>query len=249
MRIVVCVKRAGLLGDEIELLDDGSAVDPDVLDFALNEWDAYAVEEALRLRDELSGDVVAVTVGDDQTDEVLRRALAMGVDRAVRAEADLAAFDPLGTARALHAAISPEAPDLVLCGVQSSDGGQGGTGAALAALLDAPCAAVVKAVRAGAGQVSVERELEGGVIAETDVRLPAVLTIQSGINEPRYASFRQIKQAEQHPIDVRNVSSPTAGLRLAGVREPERGAGAEMLTGNAEAVAERIAQIVKERLA
>ena len=153
MKIVVCIKRVGLLADEVELLDDASAVDPDALDHALNEWDAYALEEAVRLRESAGGEVLAVTVGSPDADDVLRRALALGADRALRVAADLAPFDSLGTARALHAAIGSEGADLVLCGVQSSDGGQGGTGSALAALLDLPCAAVVKSIAQADGAV------------------------------------------------------------------------------------------------
>jgi electron transfer flavoprotein beta subunit len=249
MKIVVCIKRVGVLADEVELLDDGSAVDPDVLDHVLNEWDGYAIEEALRLRDDAGGEVLAVTVGDAAADDVLRRALALGTDRAIRVAADVAPFDSLGTARALHAAIASEAADLVLCGVQSSDGAQGGTGSALAALLDLPSAAVVRAVARRGEAVVVDRELEGGTVAETEVRLPALLTVQTGINEPRYASFRQIKQAEQREIEIRDVGDVQAGLHCRGVRTPVRGNDAEMLFGNPSEVAHRIIEIVRERLA
>ena len=118
MRIAVCVKRVGMLGDDVEFTDDGRDVDPDYLDFALNEWDRYAVEEALRLRDAHGGEVVVVSVGDEETETELRECLAMGADRAVRVWGDEleGAHDPFVLARALAAGI--ESPDLVFCGAQ-----------------------------------------------------------------------------------------------------------------------------------
>jgi electron transfer flavoprotein beta subunit len=249
MKIVVCIKSVGVIDDEVELLGDGSGVDPDALDHVLNEWDLYAIEEAVQLRDTADGEVIAVSVGGAEIDEVLQRALALGADRALRVTADVEAFDALGTARALHAAIERENADLVLCGVQSSDGGQGGTGSALAALLGLRSAAVVRSVARHGAALIVERELEGGLIAETEVALPALLTIQTGINEPRYVSFRQIKHAEQLTIEVRAVGHVQPGLCSRGVRFPAGTREPEMLEGDAVAVAARVAQIIRDRLA
>ena len=122
MKVVVCVKQVGSLGDEVEFTDDERDVDPDYLDFALNEWDGYATEEALRVRDATGeGDVVAVTVGDEDAEDAMRRALAMGVDRGIRVWSDeLGGADPITVARALAEVVRSESADLVLCGVQSS---------------------------------------------------------------------------------------------------------------------------------
>src|SRR6266704_3459085 len=120
MKVLVCVKQVKVLGDEVEFTKDGRDVDPDYLERALNEWDACALEEALRIREQLGEtEVVVVTAGDKRSEEVLRRCLAVGADRAVRIESG--ALDPISTARALAAAAAGEAPHLVLCGVQSSD--------------------------------------------------------------------------------------------------------------------------------
>src|ERR1700680_4950682 len=124
MKIVVCVKLVKVLGDEVEFTPDGLDVDPDYLEHALNEWDACALEEALRIRERIGeAEVVAVTAGDKRSEDALRRCLAMGDDRAVRVEAST--LDPMSTARTLAACVAPESPDLVLCGVQSSDAVQG----------------------------------------------------------------------------------------------------------------------------
>src|ERR1700743_2446311 len=133
MKIVVPVKQVAALDDEFELLDDGSGVDPDFLEFDLNEWDAFSLEAALQLRDAAGeGEVVAVTVGDEESEEALLSCLAKGADRAGRvADEGVATDDPLPVARVLSAAVGRESPDLVLCGVQSSDAVNGATGIAL----------------------------------------------------------------------------------------------------------------------
>jgi electron transfer flavoprotein beta subunit len=250
VRIVVCIKQVLQLGDEVEFTDDGLDVDPDYLDPALNEWDSFATEEALQLRERLGGDVVVVTCGQKQAEAALRRCLAMGADRAIRIEG--AGGDPFSVARALADVVRSESADLVLCGVQSSDAVQAATGTALAELLDLPRAAVVTEVDydAAAGLVVVDRELEGGLIDRVEVDLPAVLTIQTGINEPRYANLRAIKQAEQVEIDVRIAGNGgTPAYRVRRMFVPERGEGAEMIGGTPAEIAGRIATIVKERLA
>lgn len=248
MRILVCVKQVGILGDEIELDASGRAVDPDYLERALNEWDAAAIEQGLLLREAAgSGEVVLVTAGDDEAEEAIRRGLAMGADRAVRI--DLPAgetSDPVGVASLLAEAVRAEGPDLVLCGAQSSDVAHGATGAALAGHLGWPCAAVVRRLDWDpASGATVGRELEGGVIAETRVETPAVLTVQTGINQPRYATLRQIKQAVDKELRVATPAAPAAHARILSLYPPARGAGADMLGADADAVAARIIAIVR----
>ena len=251
-KVVVCVKQVAVLGDEVEFADAERDVDPDYLDFALNEWDSYATEEALQIRDRLGdGEVVVVTVGDEESEEAVRRCLAMGADRAVRIESEGVERDPISLARALAPVVRGESPDLVLCGVQSSDAVQAATGTALSELLDLPRVAVVTKIEwSGSGPATVNRELEGGLVDVTEVDTPALLTIQTGINEPRYATLRAIKQAEQKEIAV--VEPEADGEPAYRVRRmfvPPKGEGAEMLNGSAEAVAQRIKEIVQERLA
>ncbi|HEY1565485.1 MAG TPA: electron transfer flavoprotein subunit beta/FixA family protein, partial [Solirubrobacteraceae bacterium] len=194
MKIAVTVKQVAALDDEFELLDDGSGVDPDFLEFDLNEWDAFSLEAALQLREAAGdGEVVVLTVGDDEADEALLGCLARGADRAVRVwDESLKDADPLAVARVLAAAVGREEADLVLCGVQSSDAVNGATGVALAGYLDLPHVAVIKELEydAAGSTATVKRELEGGLVEVLRVRTPALLTIQTGINEPRYANLR-----------------------------------------------------------
>ncbi len=251
MKIAVCVKQVGSLGDEVEFTEDERDVDPDYLDYALNEWDSYATEEALRLREAAGeGEVVVLTVGDEDAEDALRRALAMGADRGVRVWSDdLAGADPVTVARALAEPVRAESPDLVLCGVQSSDAVQAATGTALAELLGLPRAAVVAKLELGNGTATVHRELEGGLVDVVEVDTPCVLTIQTGINEPRYATLRAIKQAEQQEIEVRepgDLGTPAARVRRMFV--PPKGEGAEMLNGSPADIAQRIKEIVDDRM-
>lgn len=249
MKAVVCIKRVGVLGDDLEFTDDERGVDPDYLDFELNEWDLYATEEAIRLRDAASGgEVVVVTVGDDEADEALVRCLAMGADRAIRVWSDdLDPAEPFTVAAALAGAIRAESPDVVLCGAQSADAAQGATGTVLAALLDLPCAAVVTSISVEGGEKAVvHRELEGGVKDICEIDLPAVLSIQTGINEPRYVTLRAVQQAEQSDIEVMEPEDlPAPAYRVRRMLVPPRQR-AEMIDGGPASIAARIAQIVQE---
>jgi electron transfer flavoprotein beta subunit len=261
VKIVVPVKSVAALDDEFEIVGDGTAVDPDSIERELNEWDTFSLEEALLLREAAGdGEVVVVSVGDEEAEEALLTCLAKGADRAVRVwDEGLGGADALAVARVLAEAVSRESPDLVLCGVQSSDAVNGATGVALAAHLGMSHVAVVKSLDydAGAGRATVERELEGGLVEVLRIGLPALLTIQTGINEPRYANLRAIKQAREKPLDAVSLGdlglddgavSAAAGSRVRRLARPQRGEGAEMLGGSPAEVATRIAEIVKERM-
>jgi electron transfer flavoprotein beta subunit len=263
MKIVVAVKQVAALDEEFELLEDGTGVDPDFVEWDLNEWDTFSLEAALQLRESAGGEgdeVVVVTVGDEESEDGLLSCLAKGADRAVRVwDEALEGADVLGVARALAAAVEREAPDLVLCGVQSSDAVTGSTGTALAGYLGLPRVAVVTQLEwdVASGTATVHRELEGGLIEVLRIRAPALLTIQTGINEPRYATLRAIKQAREKPLAVVGLEElgldsdavrVAAGSRLVSLATPEGGAGAEMLNGSPAAVAARIVEIVTERM-
>jgi electron transfer flavoprotein beta subunit len=250
VKVVVCVKQVAVLGDEVEFTEDERDVDPDYLDFALNEWDTYATEEALRLVEAAgAGEVVVVSVGDEETEDCMRRCLAMGADRGIRVETE-GRLDPIQVARALAEVVEAESPDLVFAGVQSSDSVQAATGGALAGLLGLPSVAVVTKIELDNGKATAHRELEGGLVDVVEVDTPALFTIQTGINEPRYATLRAIKQAEEKEIDVRQASElGEPGYRVRKMFVPPKGEGAEMLDGGAAEVAQRIREIVQERLA
>jgi electron transfer flavoprotein beta subunit len=263
VKVLVPVKQVAALDDDFELLDDGSGVDPDFLQTELNEWDSFSLEAALALREQAGDDgdeVVVLTVGDEESEETLLGCLAMGADRALRVWSDECRdADALTVARVLAAAVQRESPDLVLCGVQSSDAVNGATGVALAGYLELPHVAVVKDLEYAAAEstATVRRELEGGLVEVLRVRTPALLTIQTGINEPRYANLRAIKQAREKPMEVSTpeqlgldagAMAAAAGSRRRDLRPPERGEGAEMLQGSPDQVAARIVEIVRDRM-
>ena len=192
--------------------------------------------------------MVVVCVGSEDAEEAMRRCLAMGADRGIRIDSE-DRLDPIQVARALAEVVRGESADLVFCGVQSADSVQAATGTALAELLELPRVAVVTKIELGEGKATVHRELEGGLVDVVEVDTPALLTIQTGINEPRYATLRAIKQAEEKEIEVREPSGlgePAYSVRRMFV--PPKGEGAEMLDGSPAAVAERIKEIVDERL-
>jgi electron transfer flavoprotein beta subunit len=247
VKVVVCVKQVAVLGDEVEFTDDERDVDPDYLDYALNEWDTYATEEALRLSEAAGdGEVVVVSVGPEDAEEAMRRCLAMGAHRGIRIDTD-DRLDPIQLGRALAEVVRAESPDLVFAGVQSADSVQAATGTALAELLDLPRVAVVTKIELGDGKATVNRELEGGLLDVVEVDTPALFTIQTGINEPRYATLRAIKQAEEKEIEVRqpgDLGEPA--YRVKKMFVPPKGEGAEMLNGSAADVAQKIKEIVEE---
>ena len=260
MKILVAVKQVAAVDEDFEFRDDGRDVDPDFLIRDLNEWDDFSLEEAVKIK-EASPDpveVVAVSVGPEETDEALRKCLAKGADRAVRIwDHGMEGSDPIAVARLLAALARREAPDLLFAGVQSSDQSFASTGIATAAFLDWPHAAVVSQLTftPGAATAVFRRELEGGLLQEVEIKCPAVLTIQLGINTPRYASLRSIKQAAAKPIEV--VSLADLGLSAADVGEkgsasrvrrmyvPDKGH-AQLIEGGAAAQAARLAAIIRE---
>lgn len=262
MKVIVAIKCVATLDDEFDLLEGGARVDPAGLEFSLNEWDEFALEAALQLREQAgTGDVMVVTVGDEEADESLRSCLAKGADRALRIwDDELVEADPIAVARVLAAAIANEDADLILSGVQSSDAANGATGIALAGLLDLPRVAVVKRIEYSPAQstLTVERELEGGLVEILRVGMPAVLTVQTGINQPRYANLRAIKQAREKPLTVATLEQigldrervgAGAGSGSRGLSLRERGGEAEMIAGSPDEVAARVVAIIRERMA
>jgi electron transfer flavoprotein beta subunit len=261
MRIVVAVKEVTALEDDFEIRDDGMDVVDDFFSRDLNEWDDFSLEEAMRIKETTAGtevEVVVVTVGPASAEEGLRKCLAKGADRAVRIWNDaVVGSDQIVIARILAAFSRRESPDLVFAGVQSSDHSHASTGISVAAFTNRPHVAVVSGLRytAGAAHAVVQRELEGGLLEELEVECPAVFTIQLGINTPRYASLRGIKQAAARTIEV--ITPGDLGLGEADVGEagslsrvrrmyiPEKGR-ASMIEGTPAEQAARLAEIIRE---
>lgn len=260
MKVLTTVSEVSVLDDQFEI--DGLDVESRYITYKLNEWDDYALEEAVQYAEDSDDDVevVTVTVGPQRAEETIRQALAKGADRAIRVWDDALDAEPvLGPrtkARVLAAVAAEEDPDLVLTGVQTADVAWGATGVTLAASLDFAWAAVVNdlALNAGVAQASVHRELEGGLEELTDVDLPAVLTIQTGINQPRYASLRGIRQAHQKPLDVRSLddlgvdaSDLSDGMELTELYEPESEGEAVVFEGSTEETTAELAALLKEK--
>lgn len=253
VRILVTVKHASVLGDEHAFTPDGRDILPDYLEYTLNEWDDAALEEALLTIEKLGGgEVVAVAIGPEDADVSLRKVLAKGADRAVRVwDESLACADPVTIARAIAGIATAEQPDLIFTGVQSSDHAHGTTGTALARILGMPHSAVIIGVEwDGSEKLSLVRELEGGARHLFELPSPAVLAIQTGINEPRYATMRMIKQAKKKPLEVvdgSSVQDGTGGYVVRKMYVPEQ-TKAEMLDGNPEEIATAIANVIREKM-
>jgi len=202
MKIFVCLKQVPARDWTPELNDGGDWIDAEDAPVEMNEPDAYALEEALRLKEAHGGEVVAVSAGTQEAASTIREALAKGADRGILIEDEhLPAADALATARTLAAAIAPESPDLVLTGLQSDDAGYGQAGVILAELLDLPHATLIVEVQAEGSTLKLKRELEAGWFQRVEVDTPALLTIQSGINKVRYATLMGIKKARKKPLD------------------------------------------------
>jgi len=256
MKVLVTVTDVAVVDDEFEI--DGLDVDDRYLSYELNEWDDYAVEEAVQIaEDGADVEVVTVTVGPERSEETIRKALAKGADRAVRVWDDAIAgrdlLDAETKAELLAAVAREEDPDLILSGVQSGDDSFAATGVTLAEKLGEEWAAVVNHFELEEGVASVHRELEGGVEELTDVELPAVLTIQTGINEPRYASLRGIRQAQNKPLDVQTLgdlgldeSALETPLRWTATYEPEAEGEATVFEGGVDETAGELAAVLRE---
>ncbi len=200
MKILVCIKQVPQKDAPLKLNASGTWIQEDV-SWEVNEPDAYALEEALRQKEQHGGEVVAITAGPARAQQVLREALAKGADRAIHVEDDaFATMDAVNTARALAAALAGESFDLIVTGLQSDDSGAAQTGVLLAGLLGWPHATIIIGIEKTATGVRVKRELEAGNYQHIDMPLPCLLTIQSGINKLRYASLLGIKQAKNKPV-------------------------------------------------
>ena len=252
LRILVAIKHVAVLGDEHEFTADGCDIQAEFLEHELNEWDDAALEEALQLVEKAgSGEVVAVCIGPESADASLRKVLAKGASRAVRLWNDgLISADPLMIARGIAGVATKEQPDFILTGVQSSDHAHGATGAALSRILDLPHAAVVVALNwTQDGAIEVVRELEGGVRHSLSLPVPALLSIQTGGNTPRYATMRMIKKAKKLPIEVLDAESMLEGGGGYSVRRmytPEQ-ENAQMLDGSPQDIASFVANIIREK--
>jgi electron transfer flavoprotein beta subunit len=253
MKILVAIKQVPSRDAQLKISPDGRWIEEEDLGWEINEPDAYALEEALQLREKLGGEVVALCAGPARASQTIREALAKGADRALHIEENhMAGFDVLGAAQLLAAAIRGEAPDLILTGLQSDDFGYGQTGVALAELLGLPHATIIMQVeQAGAG-IRVKRELESGWFQFLELPLPAVLTIQSGISKLRYATLMGIKKAKSK--EVRRLTAAELGVAAAPgavlekIYPPQKTKQTTLLEGTPAEQAARLAEILKHEV-
>ncbi|HEY32081.1 MAG TPA: electron transfer flavoprotein subunit beta/FixA family protein [Dehalococcoidia bacterium] len=255
MDIIACIKRVPDTSeaDVVKIDPSQKDIEKDRLAFKINDWDEYVLEAAVQLKEKLGGTLTAVTIGPKEWDEVLRRALAMGADSAIRIDQDVSADDPHIVAIILDKVIRRLPYDLVLFGAQSEDFGSGHLGAMVAEILGIPHATLVINLEAEEKKIHVQRELEAGTLQSYTIDLPALLTIHTGINQPRYISMGGIRRAMQKELQVMSLSdlglsldALTPMVKLEEMRLPPKGKEAELITGAPEETAGQLAKILKD---
>jgi electron transfer flavoprotein beta subunit len=259
MEILVCVKRVpDTAENEIEVNSDGSDIERDDLVYSVNEWDNYAVEEAIQIVDNVGGSVTVVSVGDEESEEVVRREMAMGANNGILLSDDaFEGSDGKGIATLLKGVVDKGNYDLILTGAQADDGA-GQVGGMLSAMMDVSYASLVNFIEVvDDKKLKVGREIEGGNQEMSEIDLPCVLSIQTGINEPRYVGIRGIRKVASVEIPVWGPSDlgiDAAAVGAAGAKVkrvdyfiPEMGEGAEILEGSAEEIAEKLIELLKAK--
>lgn len=259
MEILSCVRRVPDTSEnEIQLDSAANDIQRDDLVYSVNEPDNYAVEEALQIVARIGGNVTVVTVGGEEDEEVLRREMAMGANQGVLISDEIfSGSDGKGIATILKAFVQKGHYDLILTGVQAEDGGAQ-VGGMLAAMLDYPFASLVNSIEIlEGGKLKISREIEGGAKEMNEIELPCVLSIQTGINEPRYVGMRGIRQVASVEIPTLGASelginAGAAGAAAAKVNRadyfvPSLGQGAEMLQGNQEEMVEKLVSLLKDK--
>jgi electron transfer flavoprotein beta subunit len=247
MKILVSIKQVPSRDSQLRIDATGRWIQENDLTFEINEPDAFALEEALRLKEKHGGEVVALCAGPARASQTIREALAKGADRAIHIEEEnLSAFDTLGVAKLLAKAADAEKPDLILTGLQSDDLGYGQTGVVMAELLGLPHGTIIMAVEKIDSGIRVKRELEDGWFQNVEMPLPAVLTIQSGINKLRYATLMGIKKAKTKEVkrltaaELGVTASPTASIER--VYLPQRTKQTQLIEGSPKEAAAKLVE-------
>ena len=253
MQIVVCVKQVPARDSVLRVNSATNWIQESDVGFELNEPDIYALEEGLRLKEKHGGEVVLATLGPARAQQAIKEGLAKGADRALHLEdAAFSSLDALGIGRALARALEKEKPDVVLTGLQSDDAGFAQVGVALAEFLRLPHATIVMEIQVEGAKARVKRELEGGWFQWIELPLPALFTVQSGINKPRYATLKGIMAAKSKP--VKKLTAADLGLsaqdlaprqKVARVYTPPKAAHTEFLQGSPKEIAARLADKLK----
>ena len=249
MKILVCMKQVPQKDAPLKLNETGTWIREDV-SYEVNEPDAYALEEALRQREKHKGEVVVITSGPARAQQVLREALAKGADRGIHISDDqFARLDPLSSARMLAEALRKENADLILTGLQSDDHGFGQTGVLIASLLDLPHATIIMQIEVQEKKMRLKRELEAGWFQHIECPLPAVLSIQSGINKVRYATLKGIMAAKKK--EIASITRESLGVKSEATQKiekiyvPTKTKKTEFLTGTPAEMATKLVEKLK----
>jgi len=250
MKIIVAIKQVPMRDSPLHPAASGKWIDEADLSFEINEPDAYALEEALQLKEKHGGEVVVLCAGPERAAQTIRETLAKGADRAIHIETDaLASLDTLGVAKLLAAAVTPEKPDLILTGLQSDDLGAGQTGVVMAELLGVPHSTIIMQVEVRDAGIRVKRELENGWFQHIEMPLPAVLAMQSGSNKLRYATLMGIKKAKSK--EIRRVTPAELGGAAAAVASvekiyvPQKSKQTQIFEGDAKTAAAQLVEKLK----
>src|ERR1700760_1018321 len=250
MKIIVAIKQVPKREAQAHIAGDAKSIEASDIQYAMNESDAYALEEALQLKEKHGGEVVVLSAGPERAGTTIREALAKGADRAIHIEADdLSQRDALGVAQLLAAAAKQESPDLVLTGLQSDDLGYGQTGVIMAELMGVPHASLILHVEKTDTGLTVKRELEEGWFQNIDLPLPAVLMIQSGGTKLRYATLMGIKKAKTKELrkvnaaELGQLTAPSAILEK--ITLPQKQKSTQMISGSAKEAAATLVEKLK----
>jgi electron transfer flavoprotein beta subunit len=243
---VVCIKQVADTETRVRVGADGRTLDPAGVTWVLNPFDEFAVEEALRIREKQgAGEIVAISLGGPGVQTTLRNALALGADRAIHLKTDAVAPDSLAVARALAAEIGGLKADLVWFGKQAADDDQAQVGPMVAELLDLPCATAVGKLELDGTRAMAEREIEGGC-ESVELTLPAVLTAEKGLNEPRYASLKGIMAAKKKSIDEKPAQLGEPRLEIVAFELPPPRKGGRVVGQGVEALPELVRLLREE---
>ena len=250
MKIIVCIKQVPERDAQVRIDSSGKWIEESDIQFAMNESDAYALEEALQLKEKHGGEVVVLSAGPERAGTTIREALAKGADRAIQVESEsLNQLDALGVAQLLSAAAKQEGPDLVLTGLQSDDLGYGQTGVIMAELMGLPHASLILNVEKTDGGITVKRELEEGWFQNIELPLPAVLMIQSGGTKLRYATLMGIKKAKTKELrkvsaaDLGGSAAPAATLEK--ITQPQKQKSTQIIPGSPKEAAATLVEKLK----
>ena len=256
MKIMVCLKQVPHQDARLDVDGAGTWIKEDGIKFEINSYDTYALEEALRIKDAGEAEVLVVSIGPERVTQALRTALGMGADRAIHVkDAEVQGSDALGIARLLAAIAKAEQPDLILMGLMSDDGNFSAVPPMLAELAGIPHTTAALKVERSGGSVTVDREIEGGAQEVQELKSPCLVSVQTGINQVRYASLKGIMAAKKKPLDVKTaadlgltgkVGASAAKVKIEKLAPPPKGDRAEILKGSTDEIVKGLVGKIKE---